>query len=81
MQILHVNKQQQLYCVCLTVDKNALTYKDANKVFDYAKQAVSELQALDIMTGSNGYLNPQSNLTRAQMAKILKRSLELVNLI
>ncbi|UED81695.1 NEAT domain-containing protein [Lysinibacillus sp. CD3-6] len=65
----------------VTVDKNALTYKDANKVFDYAKQAVSELQALDIMTGSNGYLNPQSNLTRAQMAKILKRSLELVNLI
>ncbi|MFJ5764326.1 NEAT domain-containing protein [Lysinibacillus sp. NPDC093210] len=65
----------------VTVDKNALTYKDANKVFDYAKQAVSELQALAIMTGSNGYLNPQSNLTRAQMAKILKRSLELVNLI
>ena len=65
----------------VTVDKNALTYKDANKVFDYAKQAVSELQALDIMTGSNGYLNPQSYLTRAQMAKILKRSLELVNLI
>jgi len=65
----------------VTVDENALSYKDANKVFDYAKQAVSELQALDIMTGSNGYLNPQSNLTRAQMAKILKRSLELVNLI
>ncbi len=65
----------------VTVDENALSYKDADKVFDYSKQAVSELQALDIMTGSNGYLNPQSNLTRAQMAKILKRSLELVNLI
>jgi heme-binding NEAT domain protein len=65
----------------VTVDENALSYKDANKVFDYAKQAVSELQALDIMTGSNDYLNPQSNLTRAQMAKILKRSLQLVNLI
>ncbi len=65
----------------VTVDESALTYKDANKVFDYAKQAVSELQALDIMTGFNGYLNPQSNLTRAQMAKILKRSLEYVNLI
>ncbi|KOS68995.1 hypothetical protein AEA09_10865 [Lysinibacillus contaminans] len=65
----------------VTVDENALSYKDASKVFDYAKQAVSELQALDIMTGSNGYLNPQNNLTRAQMAKILKRSLELVDLI
>ncbi|MGE7839342.1 NEAT domain-containing protein [Lysinibacillus sp. NPDC093712] len=65
----------------VTVNENALSYKDADKVFDYAKQAVSELQALDIMTGSNGYLNPQSNLTRAQMAKILKRSLELVHLI
>ncbi|MFJ6209518.1 NEAT domain-containing protein [Lysinibacillus sp. NPDC092081] len=65
----------------VTVDKNAFSYKDASKVFDYAKQAVSELQAQDIMTGSNGYLNPQNNLTRAQMAKILKRSLELVNLI
>lgn len=65
----------------VTVDKNALSYKDANQVVDYSKQAVSELQALDIMTGSNGYLNPESNLTRAQMAKVLKRSLELVNLI
>ena len=64
-----------------TVAANALSFKDADKVFDYAKQAISELQAQDIMTGSNGYLYPQSNLTRAQMAKILKRSLELVNLI
>jgi len=64
-----------------TVAANALSFKDANEVFDYAKQAVSELQAQDIMTGSKGYLYPQSNLTRAQMAKILKRSLQLVNLI
>lgn len=64
-----------------TVAANALSFKDADKVLDYAKQAISELQAQDIMTGSNGYLYPQSNLTRAQMAKILKRSLQLVNLI
>ncbi|MFJ7667327.1 NEAT domain-containing protein [Lysinibacillus sp. NPDC097195] len=64
-----------------TVAANALSFKDAHKVFDYAKQAISELQAQDIMTGSNGYLYPQSNLTRAQMAKILKRSLQLVNLM
>lgn len=64
-----------------SVAANTLSFKDANKVLDYAKQAVSELQAQDIMTGSNGYLYPQSNLTRAQMAKILKRSLQLVNLI
>ncbi|WP_409368755.1 NEAT domain-containing protein [Lysinibacillus sp. 38-6] len=64
-----------------TVAANTLSFKDANKVLDYAKQAISELQAQDIMTGSNGYLYPQSNLTRAQMAKILKRSLQLVNLI
>ena len=64
-----------------TVDKNVLSYKDASKVFDYAKHAVSELQVKDIMTGSNGYFNPENNLTRAEMAKILKRSLQLVNLM
>ncbi|TQR39515.1 hypothetical protein C7Y47_00235 [Lysinibacillus sphaericus] len=64
-----------------TVDKNTLSYKDASKVFDYAKHAVSELQVKDIMTGSNGYFNPENNLTRAEMAKILKRSLQLVNLM
>lgn len=40
-----------------------------------AKLAFAELQKAGVMTGNNGFINPSSKLTRAQMAKILVESL------
>ena len=59
----------------------ALNYKDNAKIADYAKEALAELQAQGIMTGSNGKVNPKANLTRAQMARVLKKSADLVGLL
>lgn len=52
-----------------------LPYKDAAKINkDYAAD-IAWLNELNIMSGSNELFSPTNNLTRAQMAKILKRSL------
>lgn len=60
---------------------NDLNFKDNAKVADYAKEALAELQAQGILTGNDGKVNPQNNLTRAQMAKILKNAADLVGLL
>lgn len=64
-----------------TATSSALNFTDSAKVADYAKEAVAELQAQGIMTGYNGKVNPKNNLTRAQMAKILKNAADLVGLL
>ncbi|WP_336789070.1 S-layer homology domain-containing protein [Paenibacillus sp. MMO-177] len=46
-------------------------YKDAAKVSAYAKPSVEKLIASGIINGSNGYLTPQNNLTRAEASKVL----------
>ncbi|OXT09327.1 peptidase M4 [Thermoanaerobacterium thermosaccharolyticum] len=50
-------------------------YKDADKIEDSSKGYVAILYGLNIMTGNNGYFNPDENLTRAQVASILVRYL------
>lgn len=62
-----------------TASADQLNFTDANEVSAYAKQALAELQAADIMVGSNGLIDPAGSLTRGQMAKVLKRSLDLIN--
>ncbi|MER2106812.1 MAG: hypothetical protein ABS949_07720 [Solibacillus sp.] len=37
------------------------------------------LQAQNVMIGYNGYIQPADTLTRSQMAKMLKRALDLVS--
>lgn len=62
-----------------TATAEQLNFKDADKVSAYAKHALAELQAADIMIGYEGVIDPAGNLTRGHMAKVLKRSLDLVN--
>lgn len=50
-------------------------YVDDLKISDYARDSVYVVTELGIMTGSNGYFNPSSTLTRAQSAKIIERFL------
>ncbi len=46
-------------------------YEDADMVSDWAVEALSVLSAMGIIEGTDGKVNPQSALTRSQMAKIL----------
>lgn len=55
-----------------------ITLVDMNDISDYAKEAVQFLATQDVLiSGQDTYFNPFNNLTRAQMAKILMRSLRI----
>ncbi|MBR5260573.1 MAG: S-layer homology domain-containing protein, partial [Oscillospiraceae bacterium] len=51
-------------------------FSDCNEVSDYAKNAMSALIELGIVSGSGGKLIPKDTLTRAQMAKLLHYCLQ-----
>ncbi len=53
------------------------SFKDRNSVSDYAITSVATLVKAGIIEGSNSYLNPKSFISRAEMAVILYRVLEL----
>ena len=51
-------------------------FPDANRISDYAKEAVYWTVGEGIINGSDGKLLPQGNATRAQVATILMRYIE-----
>lgn len=58
--------------------ENKMNVDDYNKISDYAKEYVNYFAENDVLVnGDNVSFNPQDNLTRAQMAKVLVRSLKL----
>ena len=61
-----------------TTPKENIAFADIDRISDYAKDAVQYLASHDVLnSGENTNFNPANNLTRAQMAKILMRSLRL----
>ena len=58
-------------------DTDLKLFKDRNSVSDYAVTSVATLVKAGIIQGSNSYLNPKSFISRAEMAVILYRVLEL----
>lgn len=61
-----------------TTPKENIAFADMDRISDYAKDAVQYLASHDVLnSGENTNFNPYNNLTRAQMAKILMRSLRL----
>ncbi|MDD1504869.1 S-layer homology domain-containing protein [Lysinibacillus sp. CNPSo 3705] len=59
----------------------SLNFADADKISEDAKSAVAVMQGLGIFTGKPGdVFDPYSNLTRAQMAKVLLKTLEIADL-
>jgi hypothetical protein len=57
-----------------TIDKSASKldgFNDVNSVSDYAKPYVDLLISIGAVNGDNGKLNPQQEITRGQIAKIL----------
>lgn len=51
-------------------------FSDGDTVSGYAKNAVSALIELGVVSGSDGLLSPQGTLTRAQMARVLYSCLQ-----
>ncbi len=49
---------------------------DADKIADYAQSAMNALVQAEIITGSDGKLNPSDTTTRAEMAQVLYSLLE-----
>lgn len=60
---------------------NLSKFKDANGVSDYAKPYVDLLTSLDIIGGDNGNIKGNEAITKGQMAKILSRTLERLELL
>ena len=61
-----------------TTPKGNVDFADMDRIDDYAKEAVQFLASQDVLnSGENTKFNPYNNLTRAQMAKVLMRGLQL----
>ena len=48
-------------------------FKDSNKISDFAKWGMNWAVGSNVITGSNGYLNPKSTATRAEFAAMLHK--------
>ena len=80
-----MTRQDAMVFLKRTLDRTQLTlpsgtlgaFPDAGQVSAYAQDAVSSLVAAQVIGGSNGKLNPKSNVTRAQMAVMLYRATHL----
>ena len=64
-------KTADLLTICFKAGK-------AVKGFDSAKEAVETLMANGIINGKNGKIDPKANATRAEVAVMLNRVLDLV---
>lgn len=61
-----------------TKPTQAVALADMERICDYAKEPVKYLATQDVLiSGNDTYFNPYNNLTRAQMAKVLMRSLRI----
>ena len=59
------------------VSGNLTGFPDTAKVSSYAKDAMTWAVANKLITGDSGYLAPQNNATRAQVATIMMRFCQL----
>lgn len=58
----------------LTDTKSVLdTFKDADKIADWAKAGVNAITARGYVAGDNGYIKPLNNITRAEFAVVMDR--------
>ncbi|MEK3884359.1 glycosyl hydrolase 53 family protein [Paenibacillus sp. PL2-23] len=56
-------------------------FEDASEISDWAREAVAAAVAGGLAQGSNGQLKPQSEITRAETASIVRRLLAMANWI
>ncbi|MDY3030937.1 MAG: S-layer homology domain-containing protein [Clostridia bacterium] len=78
---MFITREQAAVMVKRAADRRSLSIKkteetefsDADRVSDYARNAVKELASSGIINGDSGKFNPQNSLTRAEAATILYR--------
>lgn len=58
-------------------DNELTSFSDANEISEYAKYAVALLVENNIIEGSNGKINPHGNASRAEIAVLIKRILDI----
>lgn len=73
-KILYRYAEYEGYDVTASTDLSG--FSDASKVSAYADKYMKWAVAEGLIKGSNGYLNPKNNATRAEIAVILKRFVE-----
>lgn len=56
---------------------NLYAFSDRKEVADYAVEAMGTLVKAGLIKGNNGLLNPRGNITRAEMAVIIYRALNM----
>lgn len=76
-------KRQDIAVIMANILKNdeeveVPEYKDLSDISEYAKESVAKMNALGIMTGSDGIFRPQDGITRAEVAIVVTRLLEIL---
>ena len=80
-----MSRQDAMVFLKRTIDRTELTlrdgaitgFSDAAEVKSYAQEAVGALTSAKVIGGTNGKLNPNAPVTRAEMAVMLYRALHL----
>ncbi len=55
-------------------------FNDADKISDYAKNSVAQMQKAQILSGSSGNFEPKNSTTRAQAAKVVYMLVQLLDI-
>ncbi len=61
------------------LDAGSAEAADIDNVSDYAKEAVHALMVNGLVKGKDGYIDPEANTTRAEVAVLLERVLEVTS--
>ena len=75
MTLIYRTLEEVDYAMSYESSNDTSDFKDYSSVASYAKTAISDLIEHGVVVGTNGKINPKSNITRAEMAVILHRVL------
>lgn len=75
-----INRLFDISKIDISAKQNGKIFVDADDISDYAKDAVNNMSAADIISGDeSGNVNPMAYATRAEVAKLLFRAREVYN--
>ncbi|HIQ69833.1 MAG TPA: S-layer homology domain-containing protein [Candidatus Avoscillospira stercorigallinarum] len=75
MTLIYRTLDEVGYSMSYTVSTSTSSFSDYSSVSSYAKAAIKDLIGHGVVIGTNGKIQPKSNITRAEMAVILHRVL------
>src|SRR5699024_11565719 len=75
MPLIYRSLDEVGYSMSYTVSTPTSSFSDYSSVSSYARAAIKDLIGHGVVIGTNGKIQPKSNITRAEMAVILHRVL------